>query len=72
MENIKAWAVARKDNSLFDDGINSKDGELIVCFPIFRKKSHAIKYKRDTFGNVRYAKGLSKVIPVVIKILLTH
>ena len=66
MRKIKAWAIARtKDDSLFDDGINAKDGELLVCFPVFRKKSHAMKYKKDTFGN-KYARGISKVVPIFL------
>lgn len=66
--NIKAWSIARTDNTLFDDGVYSTNGDLLFVYPIFLKKKHALQYKKDTYG-AKYLKNIAKVIPVVIKVL---
>lgn len=71
-KQIKAWGIARtKDDILLDDGTDAKDGTMLVVFPVFRKKKHALHYRKDTYGN-KYARGIAKIIPVLITPIINN
>lgn len=47
----KGWAIYSEEKKcLMDDGEDDKKGNLLVFFPIFRRKKDAQTYKREAYG----------------------
>lgn len=62
-EKAFAWAVVNKENgSIMDDGVDDEQGNMLVCYPVFKKKSDAVSYRNETYGEHRQQFAVAKVL----------
>ena len=58
-----AWTVILKESGkIMDDGIDDKKGNMLVLYPVFRRKNDAISYYKETYGKDKQFK--------IVKVLL--